>query len=147
MMGSDIDFMAGVGFRHVIEDGLVVLSKGDMDSARRKYVVDDLTNLLSEAIRGLELVNRNALFVNSDQRNAVDTFSLLDQYLGHGYDPSWGNQLHIAEEAFDKLQKNEEPSDEARTAAIQLFEELLTKIKRQGWTGILEQPASHKIFE
>lgn len=146
-MASETALIAGVGFRHVIEDGLAVLSREHLDPGRRKYVVDDITNLLRDASRGLELVNRSTLFVNSDERSAVDAFSLLNRYLGHGHGQDWGKQLPAAEKAFDELQKNSEPSDDIRAAAADLLQELLIRVQRQSWTGIPEQPEDIRIFE
>ena len=64
-MVSETNLAAEVGFRHVIEDALSVLSKHDIDPDRRSYVLEDLANLLRDASRGADLVNRRLLFLTS----------------------------------------------------------------------------------
>lgn len=146
-MANEFDLVASVGFRHVIEDGISILSNDGLDSERRKYVLDDLTNLLHKAMKGSDLVSRSSLFVRSDERSAFEAFSLLNRYLGYGYDPDWREKLPAAERAFDQLKKNADVSPEERTTAIALLRELLVRIKRQSGMEIPEQPEEIRIFE
>lgn len=147
-MMSETNLAAEVGFRHVIEDALSVLSnQDDIDHDRRSYVLEDLTSLLRDAIKGADLVNSNLLFVKSDERNAFDTFSLLDRYFGHGTDPDWRDKLPDAEAAFTQLRQNAEVSEKARATAIALLGELLTTIKRQSGMFIPEHPEEIEIVE
>lgn len=145
-MVNESSLVASVGFRHIIEDGISILSDGNLDSERRKYVLEDLTSLLHEAMKGSDLVSRSSLFVRSDERSAFEAFSLLNRYLEHGYDPSWREKLPATERAFDHLKKNVGVSPEERTTAIALLRELLVRIKRQSGMEIPEQPEEIRIF-
>ena len=145
-MASESNLVASIGFRHVIEDGLSVLQNDDLEPGRRAYVLEDLTTLLRGAIKGCSLASQVSLFVRSDDRNAFEIFSLLDRYLGHGYDPDWRDKLPLAEKAFTQLQENSDVSSDARSAAIALLTELLSSVKRRNSIGIPEQPEEIRIF-
>jgi hypothetical protein len=145
-MATESGLVASIGFRHVIEDGLSVLQNGNLEPTRRAYVLDDLTALLRGAIKGSDLARQVSLFVRSDDRNAFEIFSLLDRYLGHGYDPDWREKLPSAEKAFTQLKENVEVAPEARSEAIALLTELLSSVKRRNSVGIPEQPEEITIF-
>ncbi len=146
-MVSETNLAAEVGFRHVIEDALSVLSKHDIDPDRRSYVLEDLANLLRDASRGADLVNRRLLFVKSDERNAFDTFSLLDRYLGYGIDSNWREKPPDARMAFTQLQKNMEVPEKARATAMALLRDLLTTLERQSGMSIPKHPEEIGIAE
>lgn len=146
-MTNESTLVASVGFRHVIEDGLTVLSNRHLNPERRKFVIEDLMSLLRQAAKGSDLANKSLLFVKSEERSAFEAFSLLNRYLEHGYDPGWRDKLPAAEEAFTQLKNNADVSPDVRAAATTLLSELLTRIKRQGGMGIPGQPEDIRIFE
>lgn len=145
-MSNESSLIASVGFRHVIEDGITILSSGNLDSGRRKYVLEDLATLLRKATMGSTLASRSSLFVRSEERSAFEAFSLLNRYLGHGHDPDWREKLPVTKRAFDQLMKNEDMSPEERTTATALLHELLVRIKRQSGMEISDQPEDIRIF-
>jgi hypothetical protein len=76
------NWTSGLGFRHLMEDGIAILQNQPVGPDRRKYVLDDLSELIGRANRGSDLFRNHALFVASGDRGAVESFSLFDRFLG-----------------------------------------------------------------
>jgi hypothetical protein len=119
----------GVGFCHVIEDVLSVLAQQDIGLTRRRYVLEDLANLLANANRGAELARRKQLFVTPTERAALDAFSQIDRCLGN--DPDWKEKLHGTQRVLALLRRNAEVevSQKARAAAAAQLKDLLAAVK------------------
>lgn len=147
-MATVMSSTSSVAFRHVIEDGLSILSAKQLEPTRRKYVLEDLASLMREASRGFELANRNHLLVSSDERNAYESFSFLDRYLSNRYDDHLiRNVLQKAQATFDQLCNNNQVSQETQDLTVKLLEELLSSVKREGSRGIPSEPEEIKLAE
>lgn len=135
-----------LGLRHVIEDGLNILGDGnDIDHERRNYVLNDLATLLHEASRGFELVEHSSLFVSSDDKNALETYSLLDRYFGYAYSDEWKNKLHVTEKIMQQLLKNNNIANDEHIIATGFLTELLDNLKRRGSKEIPNQPQEIRL--
>ncbi len=121
--------MHGIGFCHVIEDVLSVLAQQDIGLARRRYVLEDLANLLANANRGAGLARRKLLFVAPTEKAALDAFFLLDRCLSN--DPDWKEKLHGTQRVLALLRRNAEieVSQKARAAATAQLKDLLAAVK------------------
>lgn len=140
-MATEAHWTSGVGFRHLIEDGLAILSDAPLNPRRRAYVLEDLSALLAEAKQGSDLVQSNALFATSEEQKAYESFSLLDRYLNQFTEVQWKEILPSAEAAFAELQKeNPMISEGDRIAATSLLNEILAGLTRGPKSGIPEQP-------
>lgn len=146
-MATVMSSATSIAFRHVIEDGLSILSAKSLEPTRRRYVLEDLASLMREASRGFELANRNHLLVSSDDRNAYESFSFLDRYLSSRYDDELKNVLQKAQATFDQLCKNDQVAQESQDLTVKLLEELLSSIRREGNTGIPSEPEEIKLAE
>ena len=139
---KELNVASSIGFRHVIEDGLSILSDEGIDSDRRKYVLDDLINLLEQAKKGADLIKGHELFVGSDERDAFETYRLLERNLS----VNWNEKLDEAKCALDNLKNNSDLSVEMRGVAISLFKELHTRIEQQSSMGIPREPEEINII-
>ena len=145
MTGTQFNLSASIGFRHVIEDGIRILAKRDgIDVARKKFVVDDLVGLLSQATRGSEVANQNSLLISTGDKTAVETYSFLDRFLSRD-DKQLQEKLRKAQAAFKVIADNAEPSAENQTTALELLNELLASIERRGASEIPEQPENVRL--
>ena len=133
---------ANVAFRHVIEDGLSILSLKNLEQARSEYVLTVLRELINEAAKGSELVRRHSLVVSSDDRNAYESFSFIERHLGHQYNEQL---IQAAKTALDQLAKKATPSKESHAAADTLLQQLLSSISREGNSGIPSEPEKIKL--
>jgi hypothetical protein len=135
----------GLGFRHLIEDGVAILQNRPLDPNRRQYVLEDLSGLLMRARRGSDLVRNNALFVASADRTAVESFSVLDRFLDEAESDNWKPILEQTQEALTQLQDGNVPQDQLRDAAIKLFGRILSGLTREPRPGIPSQPEEIRI--
>jgi hypothetical protein len=135
----------GLGFRHLIEDGVAILQDQPVAAARRRYVLDELLELIGRANRGSDLFRTNALFVASAERGAVESFSLVDRFLGGAESDHWKSILTQAEEAFDRLRNERVPAVQEREAAIELLKKILSGLIREPKTGVPNRPEEIRI--
>jgi hypothetical protein len=119
-----------VGLRHVIEDGLAILANDHLTDDRRKFVVEDLSDLLGNAYRGSELAKNSSLFVKATDRTAFEAYSLLDRLSGDG-STAIREQLRASAEAFDALKHEKEFSDDQKKRVTQFLKQLLGSLERQ----------------
>lgn len=122
---------AGVGFRHVIEDGLSILSNRNIDPGRREYVLTELASLMRKASKASKLIGDTALFVGSDEKNAYESYSLLGRYLSKKHEEDFHTLLATGETAFERLQSNQNIDEDTRSAAVTLLEDLLSSLERE----------------
>ena len=66
---NDLEPLGGIGFRHMLEDGLeIVQGLATLPAERRRYVLRDLANLYDEAHRGSDVFERDEYFsIRSNQ--------------------------------------------------------------------------------
>jgi len=136
-MARELATVGSVGFRHVVEDGLTLLKERRLPPARREYVLDELVRLLSDAARGKEIMAEQTLFVGARDRNAYESYSLLDRYLR---DESWKSRLEASQGALRRLAEGASASGEERSAAMDLLEELLASLERDASSGLPLMP-------
>lgn len=136
-MAGEFGTTASVGFRHVIEDGLALLKEENLPDARRKFVLERLGRLLQEAARGREMIAKEALFVGSSSRSAYESYSLLERYL---HSSMWEKRLEASEQAIEELAGGSQVRQEAKRSAIELLEELLASLSREGSAGLPPVP-------
>ena len=101
-MASELATAASVGFRHVVEDGLSLLREQRLPAARQEYVLSKLVRLLSDAARGQEIMAEQALFVGAKEREASESYSLLDRYLQN---EDWTTRLAVSRDALRRLKE------------------------------------------
>lgn len=144
-MPAQPTWTSGVGFRHLIEDGVAILQNQPVGPDRRKYVLDDLAELIGRANRGSDLFRSHALFVASADRSAVESFSLVDRFLGGAESDHWKSVLAQAQEAFHQLRNGGVPGAEARDAAIGLLKKILSGLTREPKPGVSSKPEELRI--
>jgi len=123
-------FASNVGLRHVVEDGLAILSNEKLAADRRRFVVRDLAELLNDALRGAQLANTTSFFVNAADRTAFDAYSLLDQ-LGQIAEQTDKESLKASAEAFVALRDGQTLQAKKKSTAAQYLKTLLGSLERQ----------------
>jgi hypothetical protein len=136
---------SGLGFRHLIEDGIAILQNQPLAPARRQYVLDDLSELIERANRGSDLFRNHALFVASGDRGAVESFSLVDRFLGGAESDYWKSILAQAQEALYQLRNGDIPKAETSGAAINLLNKILSGLTREPKPGVSNKPEELRI--
>jgi hypothetical protein len=139
-MAAQVTWTNGLGFRHLIEDGLAILEDRCLTPERRNYVLTDLSELLLSAKRGSDLVRNQTLFVASADHNAVESFSVFDRFLDEAESDYWQSVLSQSEEALNALKTSQAPKEQAREAAIDLLRKILAGLVKEPKPGIPSQP-------
>jgi len=137
----------GLGFRHLIEDGLTILNGRPIGADRRAYVVQDLSEFMLQAKRGAALVRGDKLSVATDDKNAFESFSILDRYWDRSHEDQWNDLLAKAGEAFNELRKgrNAPLNEEQRTAAENLLQRVLAALNREPKPGVPYGPEELRV--
>ncbi len=118
----------GVAFRHVVEDGLSILSATkDVPETRREYVIDGLAKLFRSATEGSELIVRGRLSVGLASHQAIESFSFIERQVGSIVDSV---HMQAASTAFSSLKINASIDAGSLAAAIAMLEELLANLRR-----------------
>jgi hypothetical protein len=107
--------------------------------------LDDLAELIGRANQGSDLFRTSALFVASADRSAVESFSLVDRFLGGAESDYWKSVLNQTHEAFSQLRNGEVPTPEGREAAIQLLRRILAGLAREPKPGVSSKPEELRI--
>lgn len=128
---QDLSSFADIGFRHIVEDALVILSDQPIDPDRRAYVLGDLVRLFRDASRGSKIASHRTFFVGSDDKSAYEDFERLDRYLRHRYQDTWSQLLDDVSRALDELQREVPISADAKQKSQELLQELLKSIARK----------------
>ncbi len=144
-MPAQPNWTSGVGFRHLVEDGIAVLRNEPVLPDRRKYVLDDLSELIGQANRGSDLFRNHALFVASGERGAVESFSLVDRFLGGAESDYWKSILSQAQDALHQLRNGDIPTAESRDAAVSLLKKILSGLIREPKPGASNMPEEIRI--
>ena len=137
-MARELTTISGVGLRHVVEDGLSLLRGQQLPGERGEYVLERLSRLIHEAVVGSKIVEQEALFVGSKDRDAYESFSLFERHLRHH--EGWRELLKGTERALDELKATGRPSEEVRPVAVEMLQEMQESLRRQGAGGIRSLP-------
>lgn len=136
-MASALRLSTSVALRHVVEDGLAVLAAKNLEETRKEYVLRGLANLLQGAALGSELTGRSKLLVSTNERSAVESFSLVERYLGTKYNQE---VMRGVQAAFEQLARGAGITPEIRATASALLKELLAGMRREEHMGIPAEP-------
>jgi hypothetical protein len=117
-----------VGLKHVIEDGLAVLSGQALAADRREFVMRDLQTLLNQALRGSRIASQATLFLGEDDKEAFGSFALIDRYLGAAQVATWLTQAPNALRVIEQIQQAKVPDERQRKVALEILTSLLTQI-------------------
>lgn len=139
-MNTEIALSAGIGLRHVIEDGIAILKGSTFAPARREYVLDDLLDLFSKVVRGHELVQSPALFTGSADRGAFEAFSLLDRFLPNADDLPVQESLRQSARAFAQIKGGQVITPEQRDNLSDFLRQILARLERQDSAGLRNEP-------
>lgn len=144
-MRTELALATNVGLRHVIEDGVSILDNTRVPPERRRFVLDDLIELLQEAVRGSELLGSSSLLVAGADRSAVDAISLLDRYLRNDSDAVLRDELKASAVAFTALRDGKSVSPSHRKQVVRFMRELLSTLERSESSDLAPDQADDQL--
>lgn len=145
-MANETHLGPSVGFRHLVEDGLTILSEKPLERSRQTYVLEDLVSLLNKTLRGSNLLEDSSLFASAEDKKAFATYTFFDRYLGLDLNEKGRKRILAATKAFKELQQGSKVSKEHREAAESLLNELLMGLKHKRGIGVPEDPEEIRIL-
>ena len=127
----------GIGFRHLIEDGLSIVSGcNTVISKRRTYVLGDLTDLFTKAAKGADLKKESSLFVDHAKMQAVKEFMFLRRYIDNENNNEFlVEKLRITKEVLECFLQGEHIMFAKSFVAIAVLDEILSTIERMNRIG------------
>ena len=126
-----------LGLRHIVEDGVKLLEGGRIARDRRQYVLAQLKSFIDQASRGSALVEENAWFIPPSDREALESFSLINKYL-NARGPKLRQLLDATRESIERLETGRPVAKADFSKAHGLMTDVLECI-RQDMDTISEQ--------
>ena len=117
-----------LGLLHILEDTLSLLEGEAVEQRRRHYVLQKSRAFLSKATRGRSISQQKRLFVEPANWAALESFTLLNQYLSQP--ESNVVSLRAVSGVLAKLEDRKRISREERQTAIHTLRELCTSMGR-----------------
>ena len=78
---NTLEHSTGIGFRHILEDGVAILAeKPSFDDQRRDYVLNDLAVLFDDARKGSELYERDTYVFDPRVSAAVRSCAFIERH-------------------------------------------------------------------
>jgi len=128
-----------IGLRHVLEAGLHFVREDERADENRE-VLTSLVEILSEAGRGSQVIQRRELLVGIEDRPAFERFSVFFKYLKDSIEGDLPGRIEEAVSVFDSV-RHRRPVDAAkRHRAAELVEKLLVAMRRDAALTRLVSP-------
>lgn len=128
-----------IGLRHVLEAGLHFVRK-DEPAEENRDVLKSLVEILSEAGRGSQVIQRRELLVGIEDRPAFERFSVFFKYLKDSLEGDLPSRLNEAVSVFDNVRHGRRVEVAERQRAAELVEKLLLAMRRDAALTRLVSP-------
>jgi hypothetical protein len=113
--------IASIGFRHVLEDAIILLHGTELDSERRNYVLREIIQLCRTAERGFSLVYNRARLVTGE-RNVIDCCAFFNRHLNRS---TWIVHTIQTRTTLEALLQDRTPQEDSRREASSFLSSLL----------------------
>jgi hypothetical protein len=131
-MVTRIEPWMDIGLRHALETGLALVRPSPTQKSEpEERIIANLIEILSEARRGSQAVQRNELLTGVRERPAFERFALFFRYLRDTIGDELPTRLEEAASVFEevKQRKHVDPKRQERTA--ELIDNLLKSVRRE----------------
>lgn len=95
-----------LGLHDIVEDGLSILEDKRLTAERKKYVATQLRMLFEQAAHGSDLIHGKVSFIEPNDRLAMNSFSLVSEYLDSEHWNSLAGSLLEAKAFFEEVEKS-----------------------------------------
>ena len=133
----------GIGFRHMLEDGLAIVVREEeveLPPKRRRYILTDLADLFDEATKGSEVYEREEYFFDPNESAAVRTCAFIERHLSPRGRPRLKGDLATVSKVLRAMMAYEPVEQSDRKVASQVLKEMLTNVELGGGIGLPEEP-------
>lgn len=137
---NNLEYSTGIGFRHILEDGLAVLAeKPSFDDQRRDYVLKDLAALFDDARKGSELYERDVYIFDPKTSAVVRSCAFIERHLSREQTQLTGD-LAIVSAVLQAIVAEKSIKESDRDVARSVLQEILENLELSGGVGLPEEP-------
>lgn len=138
---NNIEHSTGIGFRHILEDGVAILAENwSFDDQRRDYVLNDLAALFDDARKGSELYERDMYVFDPRTSAAVRSCAFIERHLSREQTQLTGD-LTIVSAVLQAIVAHQSVEQSDRSVARSILQEILENLELSGGDGLPEEPA------
>ena len=137
----ELESLSGIGFRHMLEDGLaIVISDAELPSDRRQYVLHDLAGLFDEARKGSDVSRREDYYFDPTESTALRSFVFVERHLSQEGLGSLSPNLATACKVLRAIMDDTAVEQADRQIAGEILRDMLTSVELRGGIGLPEEP-------
>lgn len=138
---NNLEHSTGIGFRHILEDGVAILAeKPSFDDQRRDYVLNDLAVLFDHARQGSELYKRDKYVFDPRVSAAVRSCAFIERHLTSREHPELTGDLAIVSAVLRAIVDHQTVKRSDRDVAREILQEMLENLELSGGVGLPEEP-------
>ena len=138
---NSLEHSTGIGFRHILEDGVAILSeKPSFDDERRDYVLNDLAALFDNAREGSELYKHDRYVFDPRVSGAVRSCAFIERHLTSREQPDLTGDLAIVSDVLRAIVGHKTVKQSDRDVARDILQEMLENLELSGGVSLPEEP-------
>ena len=138
---NNLEHSTGIGFRHILEDGVAILAeRPSFDDERRDYVLKDLAALFDNAREGSELYKRDEYVFDPKVSGAVRSCAFIERHLTSREQPALTGDLAIVSDVLRAIVGHRTVKQSDRDVATEILQEILENLELSGGLGLPEEP-------
>ena len=137
----ELESLSGIGFRHMLEDGLAIVT-GDakLSDDRRQYILRDLAGLFDEARRGSDVFQRGDYHFDPTESTVLRSFAFVERHLSQEEPTSLSPNLATASKVLHAIMDSEPVEQAERQVAGEILRDMLMNVELRGGGGLPEEP-------
>lgn len=137
----EIESLSGIGFRHMLEDGVAIVTGGtELPEERRQYVLHDLANLFDEAHRGSDVFQREQYHFDPADSTDLSSFTLVERYLSQQESASISQNVETVRNVLRAIRAGRTVDQAEGRIAGEILCEMLASLELRGGIGLPEEP-------
>ena len=138
---NNSEHYAGIGFRHMLEDGVASMAeRAILNGEQRDYVLNDLAALFDGARKGSEVFEREEYIFDPSESSAVRRCTFIERQLSPRERPALTGDLATVSSVLRAIIASESVKQSDRRVAMSILEEILTNVELSGGVGLREEP-------
>ena len=138
----EIENLSGIGFRHMLEDGVAIVTGGaKLPDERRQYVLHDLTNLFDEAYRGSHVFQQEPYHFDPADSTDLSSFTFVERYLSEREPVLISQNVESVRNVLSAMRAGETVDQAEGQIAGDILCEMLKSLELRGGIGLAEEPA------
>lgn len=138
---DDIENRGGIGFRHLIEDGLAIVKReSDITNARRNTVLNELSDLFGAAsIGSIAGAESEGFFVPGDAA-AARSYYFIEQHVSSPKGADLPRKLDVAQKVLGQIKDEKRVRALDRNLVAEVLQDVLEHLRVQSGSIMPTEP-------